>query len=72
MRSSNWDQELAELRVEQERDAGIARARKSLTAQGSLECVGCGEDIDQERREALPSARRCLECQTKLERSNGR
>lgn len=72
MSSSNWDQELVEMRIDQERDAGIARARQSLTAQGSAECVDCGEDIDQERRVALPSARRCVECQTKFERSNGR
>ncbi len=39
----------------------ISRAleRKSV----SVECIDCGEDIEPKRREALPSAVRCISCQ---------
>lgn len=64
----NFAHELADLRAEQEREAGIQAARKALATQGSRVCVGCGEEIEAERRAALPSAKRCLQCQQRLER----
>lgn len=68
MRASNADVELAERRVELERAESIRRVQTSLSATGSSICVGCGEDIDPERIAALPSARRCIECEKRLER----
>ena len=43
----------------------ILRAR-ALTPQGESaeECDDCGEPIPKKRREALPSARTCVKCQS--------
>ncbi|MCK2185718.1 TraR/DksA family transcriptional regulator [Halomonas getboli] len=43
-------------RVEQER---LARE----TASGATHCVDCGEEIPVKRRELLPYATRCVDCQ---------
>lgn len=64
----NFAHELADLRAEQEREAGIRAARDALAAPGSPVCVGCGEEIEAERRAAMPSAKRCLQCQQRIER----
>jgi len=68
MKIGNFAHELAAMRTEQEREAGIAAARKPLKQTGTLNCVGCGDEIEAERRAALPSARRCVDCQERLEK----
>ncbi len=50
------------------RERAIAAARAHLAGTGSADCANCGEAIPEARREALPSATRCIACQTKLER----
>lgn len=67
MKVGNFAFELADLRAAQERDAGIAAAQAALRKLGSPVCVGCGEEIEPERRKAMPSARRCLDCQRRIE-----
>ena len=55
---------LARLRVraiEGERAAALLRGVPS-------HCVDCGDEIDPARREAMPSAVRCLPCQSDAER----
>lgn len=47
--------------------AGIVRAA-SREASPFRRCRECGDEIDAERRAALPSALRCLECQEARER----
>lgn len=59
--------ELAAVRAEQERDAGIRSASAALSMPGTIDCVSCGEEIPEGRRSANPSATRCIECQTFLE-----
>lgn len=68
MKLGNFAMELADLRAEQERDAGIARATAAMRVAGELICIGCKEEIELARRLAYPAARRCIECQTRLER----
>lgn len=51
-----------------ERDATIARIRAGLGGEGSDECIECGDEIPAARRKALPSAERCITCQSRLER----
>ncbi|MCK9549614.1 TraR/DksA C4-type zinc finger protein [Aquamicrobium sp.] len=68
MKLGNAAFDLADQRAEQERETGIRAARAALAREGSPICMGCGEEIDPERRAALPSARRCLHCQQRLER----
>lgn len=61
--------DLAAERAEQEREAGIAAASRSLRGAGTFECEDCGNGIARERRIALPSAIRCIVCQTKFEKA---
>lgn len=72
MKASNADIERAERRVENERDAGIRRARQALRGMGTIHCVDCEEPIERERLEALPSAERCIDCQMQAERRRRR
>ncbi|MGD9476130.1 TraR/DksA C4-type zinc finger protein [Shinella sp. G-2] len=67
---SNFEDRLAHAdeRVTAERQAEIARAGAALAALGTADCQMCGEPISAARREALPSARRCLQCQIKADR----
>ncbi|MCX9146602.1 TraR/DksA C4-type zinc finger protein [Erythrobacter sp. WG] len=51
-----------------EKDSAVARIRESLGGIGDTFCLGCGERIEEARRLALPSAKRCFDCQTDLER----
>lgn len=48
-------------------DAAVTRIRNNLVGLGEEFCLGCGERIDAARRAALPSAKRCFGCQTRLE-----
>ncbi len=45
----------------------ISRALERKNFKG--ECIECGEDIEQERLAVLPSAARCMTCQTTIERN---
>jgi phage/conjugal plasmid C-4 type zinc finger TraR family protein len=55
--------DLAERRAEEEREAEIAAASRSLQAKGSFYCEDCPAEISSERRAAIPSAKRCIRCQ---------
>lgn len=33
-------------------------------------CMDCGDEIDEDRRRAMPSAKRCLNCQKQWEKLN--
>lgn len=46
-----------------EKDGAIARIRHNLTGLGETFCLGCGDRIEEARRIALPSAKRCVDCQ---------
>ncbi len=64
--------ELAERRVEMERDAGVARIQAKLAgASGRLVC-DCGNPIGEARRRAMPNAENCIDCATFLERQPNR
>lgn len=49
-------------------DAAVARIRNNLVGLGEEFCLSCGERIEEARRAALPSAKRCIVCQEKLEK----
>jgi RNA polymerase-binding transcription factor DksA len=59
---SEFDREIGEMRVEQERQARINAARAALKQAGREQCE-CGATISPARRRVYPSATRCLECQ---------
>jgi RNA polymerase-binding protein DksA len=60
--------------AEQERDVlelrEIEAAKERMDAGTYGMCVDCGRDIPLARLNAQPSAKRCLECQTKYERTH--
>jgi RNA polymerase-binding transcription factor DksA len=56
------DFDLAELRSEQEREAGIEAAHLAISGRGRSLCE-CGAEISDYRRENF-AAVRCIECQT--------
>lgn len=62
----------AEANVRRECDAGIARIRAELQAEGEDLCVVCDEPIEAARKAALPSAERCISCQIDHERQTKR
>lgn len=70
MNLTERDIESAEAMVGLERDEGIARIRSSLACIGGADCIDCGSAIPPERRSAMPSARRCVTCQTRHERGH--
>ncbi len=60
--------EAAEFTVAQARDEAIARIREGLAEEGEDDCIDCGRPIGEKRKAALPSAERCIGCQTSHER----
>lgn len=65
---------LADEMAESERAEGLYQARAALSGEGCDECTDCGEPIEHLRRVAMPSAIRCIECQSIFEskKQNGR
>jgi phage/conjugal plasmid C-4 type zinc finger TraR family protein len=61
--------EQAEAMVQAERDKAIADVRAKLAEPGSEDCEDCGEEIPKQRRDAMPSARRCADCESRRERA---
>lgn len=61
----------AQEREEQMRQDALARqARQAQTEAGdsALICAVCEEPIPEERRQAVPGVRTCIECQADIER----
>lgn len=67
MNFSNAAYELADQRADEERQSGIRAATVALGGGGHTHCIECGKPIDGRRRAALPSAKRCFECQSAYE-----
>lgn len=61
---SNAALDLASERADQERENGIRAASAAIAGSGFTHCVDCGGAIDEARRAALPSAKRCFGCQS--------
>lgn len=58
------DREAAYIAEQLERQARAAK----LDAPGNEICADCAEPIPEERRRAMPSAHRCVQCQAWAER----
>lgn len=51
-------------------DSEVARARSRLPkGESALVCDDCDAKIPEKRRQALPGVRRCVTCQTEVDRS---
>jgi len=57
--ASNLTTRLTDLHIRSAR----AQAANLLNAHGTRHCVGCYEEIEAKRKEAVPSATRCAPCQ---------
>lgn len=53
--------------IEQTIKDRMQAARKNLETAGQIECEDCGEEIPAARRKAIPSAIRCIKCQSIFE-----
>lgn len=62
--------EASEAMVRLEQDEAIARIRAGLNTEGGADCITCGEPIPAARRRALPSAERCIACQSHYEKGH--
>lgn len=56
--------------IEQAQADRIARIRAELHHPGEEDCIDCGQPIPSRRRAAMPSAERCIHCQTKFEKGH--
>lgn len=75
MKGGNAAVELAEARVEAERDAGVQRIQAAIRAAIDVTVspfCDCGEPIPDARRQAMPRATRCIDCETFIERQSRR
>lgn len=52
----------------QQDELAVGLIRSLLCEEGEQYCVDCGDEIGLARLAALPSAKRCVDCQYKLER----
>lgn len=59
--------DLAENRIDAEREKLGALLRARVAPSGVTECEDCGETIPPARLAAAPFATRCIFCQTKFE-----
>lgn len=64
--------EAAQAVVDKERCDAIARIRGALTGEGEDDCVDCDAPIGAARKTAMPSAERCIGCQTSFEKRGSR
>lgn len=60
--------EAAEASVRRECDDAVARIRADLRVEGEDFCMDCDDPISPERKAAMPSAERCIDCQQVHER----
>lgn len=65
---SDFNQEIGEAKVEQERQAKVDAIRIALRRSGTTACIDCGCTISSARKRVHPSATRCLECQESAEK----
>lgn len=68
METSERQREAAQRAEEDMRDRAIGRIRNAMCQKGDEFCVDCGNPIGAKRRAAMPSAIRCISCQTSLEK----
>jgi RNA polymerase-binding transcription factor DksA len=68
MSMGNFDFDMADLRAEQEREAGIRRAQEAVKGSGTVMCKHCPLPIEPARKAALLSADSCIACARRLDR----
>lgn len=52
-------------------EKAVSKIRKEMARNsGYTECIDCGEEIGEERKRILPSATKCVECQSLFDLKN--
>jgi len=71
--ATGWAHEGAVLdQIEDTITDAVQSARARLPqGEGTLECVECGDEIPQKRREALPGVTTCIACQVRARSACG-
>lgn len=60
--------------IEVSTEEAVARVRARMpkfTGESAKECIECGEDIPEKRREALPGVKLCIDCQAERDPRRG-
>lgn len=58
---------MASMKIEDDRETAIATVQNALLFKGHSLCDDCGGTIPQGRIKAMPSATRCVDCQSNYE-----
>jgi len=66
--------DVANDRQQRHLDAALAAAGSKLAGESATHCQrpDCGEEIPQERREALPGVQHCITCAEIIEKKKGK
>lgn len=72
MKVRDGDVERAQALIAAEVATSAAAVAAALAGEGSPVCTECGDPIEAARRRAMPSARLCLDCQSRAEREKSR
>ena len=59
----------AALELEQRTAALAAHTARQPAEPGLIQCMDCGDEIPAARRAAMPTARRCIDCQNAHEKT---
>lgn len=62
--------DMASQLAENERTALAQAVSAKLVAVGAVHCIACGDPISAKRKAAVPSSKRCVECQEDHEGRN--
>jgi phage/conjugal plasmid C-4 type zinc finger TraR family protein len=58
------DIDLANIEIERERERALAKIKTTQQESGISNCLDCDIEIPKARKEAVPSAVRCIDCQS--------
>jgi len=58
------DADKADIEIEREKERKLAEIKKLQEDSGIIFCLDCEIEIPKARKEAVPSAKRCIDCQS--------
>lgn len=53
----------ADIEIERGKDRELSRIKQALEDSGIIDCIDCGDEIPKARKLAVPSAKRCMDCE---------
>jgi len=58
------DIDLANIEIERETKRALSKIKQLQRESGIIYCLDCDEEIGEARKKAVPSAVRCIDCQS--------